>query len=1306
MKTIRILNRSIAACIAFVPLATNAAQQSITAAGDPTVNASDLAVRWGIAANWSGPNGAAIPTATDNAVITYGGTAAAVIDIRASGFTPAGVTTIEDLSFAGAGTGPVTLENNSASSAMVLTLNGGRGAGVPLLQTGTYAITIPNFGPGTTFPLTLQLAASGDINVGTGGLTFGAPISQSGGARSINKTGAGRLTLGNANTFTGGATVSAGILEVTNNNALGTGAAVVNGGTLEINLASAVLSTSSITVNSGGQIATRGTVTLGNPLTLAGGTLATRSSDGGVYAGPITVSAPSFANLRSYTTPTSDLSITISGQLFGSGLITINGNATNATSGRALIVTNTGNLFFSGGFDISAGQTLRNAPATSGRTIGSGNLNLNGGTLQLRDDGTGSAGTLAYGNNVTVQASSVIDVDRVGANLGNTFQLGTLAIGAQTLTTSGANIYAVRFGGTTTLSGAATFNTTTAPLILGGVVGGAFDVTKTGANILQLNAANTYTGLTHVTGGTLVLLGSVAGSPRIDIASGATLDVTAAAGGFTLAGTQTISGAGSVTGVATIGSGGTLQPGDAGGAGTLTFASLNLGSAAGQTSSINFTNSLTPAKVNVTGTDALMANGGANSVTINLPAGGLSPGTYTLIDYAGTLGGSGFPAFKIGTGPTRIVGAGLVENVANTSIDYNITAVDFPIWKGAQSSEWSTATIGPAKNWVLNSNNATTTDFLVTDSVIFNDLANDAAPVVDVSVADVAPFSATFGNVTKPYTITGTKAITGTAVLIKTGAAPLTISNTNTFTGAVTISGGGEVRVAAVANSGVGSPLGAGANITLDDGTLDFTGASGSTNRAVLLGAGGGKVTTAGVLTLAGAITGGNALTKTGTGTVILAGANTYGTTTIASGTLQFGDGITNGTPGAGAIANGGVLAFNNPAALTFSSEITGTGVLAKTGGGSLVLSGAGANTFTGTTTVSGGNLILSKNSGVAAVGRNIVVATGGTVSYGTTAGQMQDQIPDTANISIEGGSFGSGAGDAQAVPTAGITDTVANVTINSGTFNSGRNALVGAFRITGLLKITGGNVLVQRGGGLSAEGVEFTGGALNLDGGSTTPGQQSKLTVGAGGLLLSSHTINFNAGPSALAANSVGSVMLLNGNVTSTGESALARLNPTVITAEVDLAGSVRTFDVTGTLTVAPDVGNPVADLAAAGILKTGAGKLLLTGAQHYSSLTNANGRTDVTNAIGTGASSVTVSAGSVNFSASQTLASLTIGDGAQVTIGSPLPPAPAQGDSFGDEGAAFFPAAVPEPGSLSLGLSGLSILLGIRARRTTREW
>ena len=58
-----------------------------------------------------------------------------------------------------------------------------------------------------------------------------------------------------------------------------------------------------------------------------------------------------------------------------------------------------------------------------------------------------------------------------------------------------------------------------------------------------------------------------------------------------------------------------------------------------------------------------------------------------------------------------------------------------------------------------------------------------------------------------------------------------------------------------------------------------------------------------------GVISGSGAVNQIGTGTTILAADNTYtGPTTIASGTLQVGNGGTTGTLGSGPLVNNGTL--------------------------------------------------------------------------------------------------------------------------------------------------------------------------------------------------------------------------------------------------------------------------------------------------------------------------------------------------------------------------------------------------------------
>ncbi len=1264
MNTKRILSRSVATLLALTPLLAPGAVDTLTGAGaatQPGVSWAPTTAAGGTVGVWSLGAGT-VPSNVDNVVIAATG----LVDIRGSAaIWPSHSTEIQDLAFNS--TAAVTLNNNSSSQDMLLILNGGRGAGVPLISTaGNFAYTIQ--GPGsnaTAHPLRLQLKASGEISVAANTLTISSEISESGGARSLSKTGAGVLILSGASSFTGGVTVSAGTLQVSNVTGLGTGAVVVNGAQLAVQ-----------------------NLTIANNVTLNGGTLATRSGDLGTFAGTVTVSGNSFIALKSYSTPANSQSITISGQLAGGGSLDLSGNNTGGNGGgngggKALVLTNVTNSY-SGTFNVLANQILRSAPAVTGNTLGTGAVNLNGGTLQLRDDGTGSGATFNYNNNVTVAASGTIDVDHVGANLGNTFQLGTLNMAAgQTLTATGANSYIVRFGGATTLNAGTAFNPASAPLVLAGAVGGAGDLTMAGSGTLQLEAVNSYTGHTNVNAGTLTLLGSIASSPGIHVAAGATLDVTAAAGGFTLGGAQTLTGAGSVTGAATVGTGGTVRPGDGAGLGTLSLAALAFGTGAGHTAAVSFINNTAPALLNVTGLNGLAANGGANSVSVNLPGAAPAVGTYTLIDYAGAIGGTGFAAFKLGTVPNRLV-ASLVHNLGNTSIDLTVTGMDFPIWKGAQSTEWSTAAIAPAKNWVLNSNNATGTDYLANDSVTFNDLATTTT--VNVSVADVTPASVVFGNVTKDYVITGTKAITGAGTFTVNGGGKVTVSNTNSFTSAPSLLAG-IVSVAAVANGGVNSPLGAGTALVFGGGTLEYTGAGGSTDRAVTLGVSGGTVKTGTPLTMSGAVSGVGTLTKTGNGTLTITAANTYGDTVIAAGTLQVGAGGTTGTLGTGAVTNDGALIFDrSDAAPVVTGTIQGTGSVTKNGSGTVTLGGPGANSYAGLTTVSAGTLIAGKAVGVTAISGDLLIQAGGAFRY--AGNNVSHQIADTASITLTGGTFGDTVAAGPTNP--GATDTVANLTVAGGSFFTGRNATLAPFTVTGLLDITAGAVLAQRGGGLSAGTVHFSGGSLNLDGGSTTAGQESRLTVGAGGLVLTGATINLNAGPSAVTATSVGSIISLGGDLTSTGTSSFARQNPALSTAKVDLGGGTRTVSVTGILTIG-SAGAPI-EITNGALTKAGAGVLNLAGAQTYSTLQTASGVTNLDGALGTGTSTLDANA-TTNISVSQTLAALNIGAGATVTFGDGLAFA-------GEPEKLGAPALVPEPGALGLLLAGGLGLLGRRRR------
>ncbi len=178
-------------------------------------------------------------------------------------------------------------------------------------------------------------------------------------------------------------------------------------------------------------------------------------------------------------------------------------------------------------------------------------------------------------------------------------------------------------------------------------------------------------------------------------------------------------------------------------------------------------------------------------------------------------------------------------------------------------------------------------------------------------------------------------AITGTGGVTQLGSGITTLSNTaNTYTGATTISGG-ILNAATLAGINVNSSIGKGsaggsaADLVLNGGTLQYTGSAvASTNRPFTVTTSGGTLDASG--------TGSGSATFSGTMT---ASGTTGGQTLTLTGS---GSGATGGTMN-GAISNG-----------------SGTNVTSVTKSGTGTWSLGGLNSYTGTTTITGGTLALT----------------------------------------------------------------------------------------------------------------------------------------------------------------------------------------------------------------------------------------------------------------------------------------------------------------------------------------------------------
>ena len=196
--------------------------------------------------------------------------------------------------------------------------------------------------------------------------------------------------------------------------------------------------------------------------------------------------------------------------------------------------------------------------------------------------------------------------------------------------------------------------------------------------------------------------------------------------------------------------------------------------------------------------------------------------------------------------------------------------------------------------------------------------------------------------------------------------------------------------------------------LRLQGGLLTSTGAVANTFAANIVLVNPGSVTTTltagagNTLNLSGVIKDYFAYPNTvllfnGAGKVVLSGANTYGgTTTISAGTLQVGNGGSGAAIGSTSnVVNNASLIFNHADDLSFARPISGTGSLTRLGAGTLTLTAT--NSYTGTTTVSNGTLLVNGALGATAVSVRSGAAVGGIGKLGGSLTLVSGAILDLA---------------------------------------------------------------------------------------------------------------------------------------------------------------------------------------------------------------------------------------------------------------------------------------------------------------------
>lgn len=197
-------------------------------------------------------------------------------------------------------------------------------------------------------------------------------------------------------------------------------------------------------------------------------------------------------------------------------------------------------------------------------------------------------------------------------------------------------------------------------------------------------------------------------------------------------------------------------------------------------------------------------------------------------------------------------------------------------------------------------------------------------------------------------------AISGTGTVVKDGAGNLIFDAENTYTGGTTINQG-------TLQLGLGASTGSITGDVVDNSALVFDRQD--------------------EVTFSGRISGTGTLEQQGTGKLILTGNSTYtGGTTISQGTLQIGNGATEGAI-TGDVVNDGVLVYDRSDDVTVAGLVSGTGQFVKSGTGTLIVSGA--NTYSGGTTVDQGTLEVAPGAGLGAG----TITTGG--AYSSYLGQV-----------------------------------------------------------------------------------------------------------------------------------------------------------------------------------------------------------------------------------------------------------------------------------------------------------------------------
>lgn len=1073
--------------------------------------------------------------------------------------------------------------------------------------------------------------------------SFSGVIQDSGGTLALVKSGSGTLTLAGSNTYAGSTAISAGTLTVQNTGALGNAGAATT-----------------TTVASGATLALDfgGTQTIANENLTLNGT--------GVGANG------ALRNLAGNTTWSGTISLENNSEIQSdAGTLTIGGTVQRSgTTSRALTLDGNGDIVVSGTIANTITSLTKNGTGTtvlSADNAFTGAVSVNAGTMEIRnadalgDTGAATATTVSNGATLALAGSTYV-LDNESLTVAGQGANGTGAISNRDS--------AHTISGNIALSADASFGATSGTtLTASGVVSGAFSLTKVDAGTVVLSNANTYTGSTAISAGTLQLTGAgTVGSSThpVTVADGATL----AFDSLTTARSMNIS---------LLGSG-------VGGAGAIR--------------SIAGTNTLT-GNLYLTGDTTVGVTAGT------LTASGILSGGHDLVKAGdGTLVLAGSANTYTGTTTLRNGTLTVIANApatGNGSLGSSSSAVqigDAGTSAGALAFQIGSATGGVSVDRPIAVNNFGGTVTLAgTNTSGTNTFGGDIALAKNITASAAAGGTVAFnGAVSGVGGVTSNSASTGTVVL----------AGDNTYGGTTTVSGGTLVAAHdhALGSSGNGTVVNAGATLGLQGGisianeSVTVTGSASPTVAALsnrsdtnsltgpvtITGAINDRAiisSTAGTLILGpiGQTGGAKGITTSGAGNIVLSGANTF------SGPL-----VLNGSAGANVTLGGGALLAGvnaitinsgNTFALGGNNQINNSANLILAGGTFNVGSFSAtmnqlSQTVTGSTIdyLNDGSVLRFNAAGLGSITGTLYIANWAGSLTGSGTEQLVVYSPSGAP-NVSGFNFaGWGAGTATTISRGdlgtGYYEILPGVSAIDWNFNGNGTWATGTNWVGNSAPNTIG--AIARLGNLGSAGPLTTNPIVSLQAAATVgtlifdnaANRNYQVTSSNGSAL----TFDVNSGSATIIVNDNGShtigvstrfndaLTITNNSSAATGLTVSGNLNQNV-------AGT-QTLTVTGTgqTLVSGIIDDPT---GTTNLLKTGSGVLTLSGANTYAGTTTLrNGVLELkhASALGSGTSAVTVNdastTGSMNTAlllGSANLAfarNLTVGaQGATTTLG-----------------------------------------------------